>query len=913
VSDQHVGAMMVVGDGIGSVRAALDLAEAGVRVHLVAPHPLLSGRMPLGEGSSPANDCELCFLGPELTLIQRHPNVEIIAGSELVGLEGEAGAFTARIVSPTGMRELPVAAVILAPAHQPYDPTPRHELGYGVFPNVVTMAEFDRIIASPGPIAWLQCVGSRDRDHNYCSSVCCLEATKKAIMAMDSHPGVQHHIFMMDMRTFGKGYLDYYNRARAQYGVQYTRCRIANILRDRETGELLLTYETETGELRHDRFQLAVLSNGMEVSPQSRSLAATLGIALNEHGFCAAQPFAQVQTSRPGVFVAGPLTQPRDTHDTVTGASAAAAHALALLAPNRPAPLPLPAYPPERDVTGEPPRVGVIFWHSRTGIQGALDVRQLAAYAATLPDVAGVESDLNGWPRPEATLAERIRDGGYNRVVMAAGSPLIYEPRWYEIMRQAGLNPYLLEIVNLREQCAWPHAGDPDAAQAKARDLLRMAVARSRRLEALPPVVSLVDPAALVIGGGVAGLNAALSLAQQGYPVTLVEREAALGGLARNIHHDLDGKDIAAYLRQLIEQVESHPLITVLLGSTVEATGGAPGAFTTRVRTPGGGLTLAHGVTIVATGGQESRGPDYGLGQHPRIMTQLDLERLIEGGDPQAQGAREVVMIQCVGPGTEYCSRVCCSVAIKHARQLKALNPAMNIYILYRDVRAYGFREQYYTQARDEGILFLRYDDDNLPQVGLEDGLTVQVRDYVLGRAIRFRPDLLVLSEGMLPAGGAAELAALLHVPRNVHGFFVEAHPKLRPVDFAPEGLFLCGVAHSPKALEEVITQAQAAAGRAARLLAQQALALNPVVAVVDQAKCTGCLTCVRICPYDVPRIDPRAVGAGAILGAAEIEAARCKGCGLCAAECPAKAIQLQHYRDEQIIAQVEAAFAPAG
>ena len=911
MSDQQVGAVLVVGDGIGSVRAALDLAEAGIQVYLVAPHPILSGRMPQGNGSFPANDCELCFLGPELTLVQQHPRVEIIADSELVGLEGEAGAFSARIASPTGTRALPVGAVILAPAHQPYDPSPRHELGYGVFPNVVTMADFDRIIASPGPIAWLQCVGSRDREHNYCSSVCCLEATKKAIMAMDSHPGVEHHIFMMDMRTFGKGYLDYYNRARAQYGVQYTRCRIANILRDKASGELLFTYETESGELRHDRFQLAVLSNGMEVSEKSRALAATLGIALNEHGFCAAQPFAQVQTSRPGVYVAGPLSQPRDTHDTVTGASAAVAQVLALLSPARQLVAPAAAYPPERDVAGEPPRIGLFFWQSRAGIEGVVDVCQLAAYASALPGVAQVEHDLEGrWGLDQ--LPALIREGGFNRVIVATGTPLTYEPLWYEVMRQAGLSPYLLEIVNLREQCAWPHANEPAAAQAKARDLLRMAVARSQLLEALPPVTSAVNASALVIGGGVAGMNAALSLAQQGYPVTLVEREAALGGIARHIHRDLDGKDIAAYVRQLIRQVEGHPLITVLKQATVEASNGAPGDFTTRIQAPGGGLTLAHGVTIVATGGQESRGPDYGLGQSPRIMTQLDLEQLIESGDPQATSAKEVVMIQCVGPGTEYCSRVCCSVAIKHARQLKALNPQMNIYILYRDVRAYGFREQYYTLARDEGIIFLRYDDDNLPQVSLDGELTVQVRDYVLGRELRFHPDLLVLSEGMLPAEGAAELAALLHVPRNVQGFFVEAHPKLRPVDFAPEGLFLCGVAHSPKALEEVVTQAQAAAGRAARVLAQQALALNSVVAVVDQAKCTGCLTCVRICPYDVPRIDAQAVGAGAILGAAEIDPARCKGCGLCAGECPAKAIQLLHYRDEQIIAQVEAAFEPA-
>ena len=916
MSDNRTGAVLVIGDGIGSVQACLDLAHSGFVVYLVAPHPSLSGAMSPDTLSVPTNDCELCFLGPELIELQQHPNIRILAGSDLLSLEGAPGDFTARVqIGDNGAsrtEELAVGAVVLAPTPKPYDPTARPELGYGRFQNVVTTADFDRILASPGPIAWLQCVGSRDRTHNYCSAICCLEATKKAMMAKDSRPGTEHHIFMMDMRSFGKGYMDYYNRARQEYGISFTRCRIGSVTEDPQTGELVLRYETETGELHQERFKMVVLSIGMEAAESTQALAAKLGLDLNEHGFCWTPGFAQAETSQPGIFVAGPLSQPKDTHDTVTQASAAVAKAEGLLGQVRHTLTQAKAYPPERGVADEPPRLGVFFAQMRAGIAGILDVAGLAEYAAGLPQVIHVADDLQmAGSAFREHMRAKIQELGLNRVIVATGTPLTYDSLFQEVLREAGLNPYLLEVVNLREQVAWAHYRSPDMAMTKAKDLLRMAVARARLLTPLEPVVAPVAPGALIIGGGVAGMNAALSLAEQGYTATLVEREEALGGNLRNLHHDLDGKLMQPYLRDLVSRVEAHPSIQVLTSATVQDMEGTVGDFNSRIETPGGELTLRHGVVIVATGGQEYRGPDYGLGQHPDIITQLDLEELVAGEDPRLQEAQEVVMIQCVGPANEYCSRVCCSVAIKHARDIKRINPEASVYILYKDVRAYGFREQYYTQAREEGVIFMRYDDDNLPRVETAEGLALTLHEYLLDQDITFRPDFLVLSEGILPAQGAAQVAQMLHVPVNDDGFFVEAHPKLRPVDFAAAGIFCCGVAHNPKSVEESITQAQAAAAQAARVLSQSQLSLPPIVAVVDQEKCTGCLTCVRICPYDVPKIDPTAVGVGEIMGAAYIEPVGCKGCGLCVGECPAKAIHLQHYLDEQIMAQIEALCAP--
>ncbi len=861
-------------------------------------------------------------------------------------------------------QELEVGAVVLAPGYQLFDPERYSALGYGRYPNVVTSMQFERLLSASGPtgghvarpsdheepkrIAFLQCIGSRDREHDYCSAVCCMYATKEASLATEHVPGVECQVFMMDMRAFSKGFDAYFQRAQTQYGIQYVRSRVPAIAEDPATHNLRLVYETEDGQLHKDEFDLVVLSVGME--PASEELAQVAGIELNEWGFCRTEPFKPVETSRPGVYVCGSFAEPKDIPDSVTEASGAAAAALSVIGTERGTLVEEKVYPPEIPVaiTAEP-RIGVFICSCGSNIAGIVDVDAVVDYARTLPNVIHAENTIYTCSADSLKLIqERIAEHGLNRVIVSSCTPRTHEPIFRDTIREAGLNPYLFEMANIRDQCSWVHSSQPEAATQKARDLTRMAVGRSRWLMPLYTAPQALSHEALVIGGGVAGMTAALNLAEQGFGVYLVEREKELGGRLRQIYYTADGSDPQAYLRELVGKVQANPRIEVLTGYEVAKFSGFVGNFKTTVASvddPTQRL-IEHGVTIVATGGQEWRGAAYLLGQDPRVVTQGGFEQLLvdweTGESVNSEGRRfvdsetapridehtnlrvyeftslprSVVMIQCVGPWDEgddvpfYCSRVCCGVAIKNALRIKELDPDCNVYVLYKDVRTYGFSEALYTEAREKGVIFLRYDDEHKPDVhSVDDQLRVSVFEPILGRRLVLDPDLLVLSSAVVPAEGSQELAELLKFSCTLEGFFLEAHVKLRPVDFPAEGLFLCGVAHYPKFIDEAIAQAQAAAARAATILSKEALEVGGMVAVVDGEKCTGCLTCVRLCPYDVPRINPTKVGAGAILGVAEIEAAACQGCGTCAGECPAKAIQLQHYRDEQVLAKEEALF----
>ena len=842
-------------------------------------------------------------------------------------------------------QEINVGAVVLAPGYQLFDPERYSALGYGRYPNVVTSMQFERLLSASGPtlghiarpsdheeprrIAFLQCIGSRDREHDYCSAVCCMYATKEATLATEHVPGVECQVFMMDMRAFSKGFDAYFQRAQTQYGIRYVRSRVPAIAEDPVSHDLRLVYEAEDGQLHRDEFDLVVLSVGME--PASEELAQVAGIELDERGFCRTEPFKPVETSRPGVYVCGTFAEPKDIPDSVVEASGAAAAALSLIGAERGTLVEEKVYPPEIPVAiTDEPRIGVFICSCGSNIAGVVDVDAVVDYARTLPNVVHAENTIYTCSADSLKLIqERIAEHGLNRVIVSSCTPRTHEPIFRDTIREAGLNPYLFEMANIRDQCSWVHSSEPEAATQKARDLTRMAVGRSRWLTPLYTAPQALSHEALVIGGGVAGMTAALNLAEQGFGVYLVEREKELGGRLRQIYYTADGADPQAYLRELTGKVQADSRIEVLTGYEVSKFSGFVGNFKTTVKSANQRVSesasqqktserlIEHGVTIVATGGQEWRGTAYLLGQDPRVITQGDLERLLsKSANRQISKCSSVVMIQCVGPWDEgddvpfYCSRVCCGVAVKNALRIKELNPDCNVYVLYKDVRTYGFSEALYTEAREKGVIFLRYDDDNKPDVqSVDGGLQVSVFEPILNQRLAFTPDLLVLSSAVVPAEGSQGLAELLKFSCTLEGFFLEAHVKLRPVDFPAEGIFLCGAAHYPKFIDETIAQAQAAAARAATILSKEALEVGGMVAVVDEEKCTGCLTCVRICPYDVPRINPTKVGAGAILGVAEIEAAACQGCGTCAGECPAKAIQLQHYRDEQVLAKEEALF----
>ena len=841
------------------------------------------------------------------------------------------------------IQEIQVGAILLAPGFEAYDATNSAEYGWGRYPNVVTSMQFERLLSASGPshghvrrpsdgeapkrIAFLQCVGSRDQNHDYCSSVCCMYATKEAILAIEHEPDTEVTVFVMDMRAFSKGYEEYFQRAQERYGIRYVRCRVSALKENPETGGLQIRYASpqldpeaspRAGEIVEEEFDLVVLSVGMEMSESVREMGRRVGIDLDDYGFCRTAPFAPLQTSRAGVFALGPFTEPKDIPESVVEASGAAGLAGTLLAPARWTETIEESYIEERDISKEEPRVGVFVCHCGSNIGGFVDVPTLADYAASLPGVAHAEHNLYSCSQDAiAHITEVVLEQNLNRVVVASCSPLTHESLFQNAIRHAGLNRNLFEMANIRNHCSWVHPQDKEVATAKSRDLVRMAVAKAARLEPLYKTRVDVHKAALVIGGGAAGMNAALSLAHQGFPVHLVERESSLGGNLLHLRYSLQeatgegGRmwlDPRAYAHELIEQIVEEPLITVHLETELADTTGFLGNFSSVLKGPQGEFEVLHGASIVATGGVEYSGPDYGYGSDKRIVTQHEFEKLLGDSDELPQS---VVMIQCVGPAERYCSRICCTTALKNALMLKRNNPSAQITVIYRDIRTFGFKERIYEEARRAGVMFVPYDFDRKPGVQVsEAGLQVEVWEPMLGRNLQLSPDLLVLSMPVVPPEGSHELAARMKVPVDLDGFFLEAHVKLRPVDFASDGIFLAGLAHYPKFLGEAIAQAQAAAARAATILSRDTLEVGGVVAEVDASKCVGCLTCVRICPYNVPQMRADDIGVGEIAGAAYVEPAQCHGCGVCVAECPAKAIQLLHYRDLQMRAKIAAVVA---
>jgi heterodisulfide reductase subunit A-like polyferredoxin len=849
-----------------------------------------------------------------------------------------------------------VGAVILAPGYQIYNAELSQEYGLGRYPNVVTSLQFERLLSASGPtsgkvlrpsdgrparrIAFLQCVGSRDRSHDYCSAVCCMYAAKEAVMAREHDPEVEAHVFMMDMRAFSKGYEAYYQRARQQYGVAYTRCRISGLQEEPGTADLRLRYavngDLESGDrepavsdadrqapgagssITSEQFDLVVLSVGMEMSESVRDLGRRLGVELDEYGFCHTSMFQPVETSRPGIYAAGPFREPKDIPETVVEAGAAAARAAGRLAGSRHTLTRVAEYPPERDVSGEDERVGVFVCHCGTNIGGFIDVPGTSEYATHLPGVVHAEHNLYTCSQDSiAHITEQIRDLGLNRVVVASCTPRTHAPLFQDSLRAAGLNPALFEMANIRNQCSWCHSHDRQAATEKARALIRMAVARAGSLHPLHTTEVPVVPSALVLGGGVAGMTAAIELARGGFDVHLVERRAELGGHLRQLHTVSDGVDPAVLLERLVHDVETEPRIHLHVGHELTRTTGFVGSFVTTLTGPDGETTeVRHGAAVIAVGGEEYRGSEYGYGTDPRILTGLEMEgRLATWGSREAESGEpvpgDVAFILCVGPAERYCGRICCTSAIRQALEVKRKNPSARVSVIYRDIRTYGFKEQLYTEARRAGVLFIRYDPAAPPQVEAGDGaLAVRVLDRSIGETLTLRPDVLVLSTPIVPRPDARQVASRLKLPLDADGFFSEAHIKLRPVDFATDGYFLAGSAHYPKSIEETIIQAQAAAARAGRLLSRPSLTAGGAIASVDPAKCVGCLTCVRICPFDVPQVVGSTAGVGGVQGAAFIEPSLCRGCGVCVSECPARAIRLEHFDDDQILVKIDALMA---
>jgi heterodisulfide reductase subunit A2 len=827
--------------------------------------------------------------------------------------------------------EVKVGAIVLSPGFEPFDPKLRQDYGYGKFQNVVTSLDYERLLCATGPyegeirrvtdrkhphkVAWIHCVGSRQvvpGGKSYCSAVCCTYTQKQVILTKDHDAEAECTIFHNDIRSYGKDFERFYQRAEKLPGVRFIRSYVSIGKEIPGSKNVTIRYSTPDEGVKEEEFEMVVLSVGLNPPADFQSLAGKFGVELNAHGFCKTGSSNPMQTSRPGIYISGAFQGPVDIPESVVTASGAGSQCGELLSYRRGKLAKARVYPQERDVTQEKPKVGVYVCHCGANIGRVVDVPSTVEYALSLPNVAHAEESLFICSTDAAQrLATSIREKGLNRVVVAACTPRTHEPLFRDTLREAGINQYFYDMANIREHCSWVHSKEKEDATQKAQDIIRMAVARAAHLEALQEFDLPVNKNALVVGGGLAGMTSALSIVNQGHEVYLVEKDKDLGGMARRIHFTLDGMDVQAYLRDLIRKVYQNPLIHVYTGAVITEASGYVGNFVTKVRSEGRAIEIKHGATIIATGADEYKPTEYLYGQNERVMTQLELGEKIAAGDESVIHSQTLVMIQCVGCRQEdrnYCARICCGHSIKNALKLKELNPQLDIYILFRDMRPYGFREDYYREAAGKEVKFIRFEATNKPTVEAveENGrrvLRVTVSDPVLGTELGIDADAVALAAAVIPSASSKEVAGLFKVTLNPDGFFQEAHVKLRPVDFGAEGVYLCGTAHYPKHIPEAISQAYGAAGRALTLLSHDTVTASGSICIVNESECVSCGACITACTYGAIEFYDTPQGRKA-----RVTPVLCKGDGLCNTKCPTGAIVLKHYVDEAILDQIDAA-----
>jgi heterodisulfide reductase subunit A2 len=818
---------------------------------------------------------------------------------------------------------LKVGAIVIAQGGEAFDPSTHDTFGYGRYPDIVTSLEFERLLSASGPtgghlvrpsdhkepekIAWLQCVGSRDEHigaRGYCSAVCCTYAVKEAMLAKEHSKGkIDTAVFYIDIRTNGKDFERYYNRAKDEIGVRFIKSRVIGIPYDAGSSRYLLNYVDDKGRKTREPFDMVVLSVGLGVSSVAKELAGKLGVELNHYGYAATSSFSPVCSSVPGIYVCGTFQAPKDIPSSVIDSSAAAGVAGSSLAESRWTLTRTKDVVQEVDVRGESPRIGVFVCCCGTNIAGTVDVERVKAFAERLPYVTHAEVNLFSCSQDtQEKMAQVIREQNLNRVVVAACTPKTHEPLFQETLTGAGINKYLFEMANIRNQCSWVHKDEPEKATEKALDLVRMAVSKVALLQPLTEPILEIDQRALVIGGGVAGMSAAINLSDQGYKSYLLERTGKLGGNSLKVAETWRREDVQAFLREMISRVESDPSIDVHLNAEITGVEGFVGNFKTTVSEKEESVELEHGVTIIASGASELVSNEHLYGESPRVLTGLEFQQRMMENKDSLRAIHSAAFLQCVGsriPERPYCSKLCCTQSLLSAIKIKEVNPGATVYIVYRDMRPYGLREDLYREARGKGVIFIRYDehkDLNITDLGSSLGMTFT--DTVFNRAMSLRPDLLVLASAVVPDKDDS-LASFYKVTRNDDGFFAEAHVKLRPVDFATDGVFVCGLAHSPKPIDESITQAQAAAARAVTLLSSRTIPVAGTVAYVDQNLCSACGVCVSICPYSAPSFNEKT-------GKAQVEPALCKGCGLCVSSCRSGALNLRGFEMGQIMSMID-------
>lgn len=824
-------------------------------------------------------------------------------------------------------------SVVLSPGASVFDPSHLDYLGYAKHADVVTSLEYERLLSASGPtsgqlicpsdgrqpkkIAWIQCIGSRGLQKgsgSYCSNACCMFALKEAIVTKERFKqDIETTVFYMDMRTFGKDYEKYFNRAKDEFGIRFLRSRPHSILQAEGQNDLTLNFTVEDStDPLEEQFDMVVLSTGFATSEETRTLAKNIGVELNDQFFPVTDGFNPVVTSRPGIYAAGTFESPKDIPETMVQASAAAFMAgsdIEMVDVAEPEAKEAEEEILERDISLEEPKVGVFICDCGDNIGGVVEVDTLVEHAAGLAHVAVAKAEGHGCSRVSMeSIEQTIKDEELNRIVIGGCSPRTHQAKFEDLLARVGLNKYLVEIANIRDQATWVDAGNPEKTTAKAKELLQMAVASVVKAQPLADQTLPINKNVLVVGGGVTGMTAAVNLADQGYQVYLVERSDKLGGVAANLIKTLEGADVQSFIGDLIEKVNGHDNIQVFTRGIIVDHKGMPGMFTTGMQSGKQMFyrQIEHGITILATGALPNRPQQYLLGESKAVRTQLETQRYVADHPEKVKEWDNVVMIQCVGSRTKdnpNCSRICCQNALKNSLAIMEVNPDARVFVLYRDMRSYGFQEEYYRAAREKGVIFVRYSEDRPPKVSANgDQIDVSYYDTILSMEVTVTADNLSLSTGLIADQDSnEELAMIFKLPRTEDGYFLEDHIKLRPVDMPVPGFFVAGTAHAPKLIRESITQANAVAARAQTMLARDEISLGAATARVDGKLCAACLICVRECPFDVPFINAE--------GFSEIDPAKCHGCGMCVAECPAKAIQLMQFEDDRILAKVEQLF----
>jgi heterodisulfide reductase subunit A len=823
--------------------------------------------------------------------------------------------------------ELEVYAILVATGFDLFDPAVITQFGYGRYANVVTSLEFERLMCASGPtggrilrladggeprsIVFIQCVGSRSAKYRpYCSRVCCMYATKEAIITKEHDPAIGITILYNDLRAYGKGFYEYTERAKAEYEVKYVSAIPQAIEEDPLTKDLYISYENQlTQELEEQVADLVVLCPAIIPNEKSVELAKILGIELDAHGFFkAASPFEPIETGVPGIHLIGACSGPKDIPESVAEASGGALKVIhertGAIEPKK-----LDELAPEQEYEEAAPRIGVFVCRCGTNIGGFLNVPEVVEYVRTLPNVVYAQDTLYTCSEDsQVVIKNAIKEHDLNRVIVASCTPRTHEPLFRATCAAGGLNQYLFEMANIREQVSWVHMNEPDLATDKAKDLIRMAIERAKYLEPQENTRTEVTPAALVIGGGIGGMTAALDVAEKGFQVYLVEKQQELGGLLNHLHRLSQESRVAdQVIAPLVDRVKTQAKIQILTGSEIREVAGSLGDFQITIERQEERQTMGVGVIIVAIGAEELKPPGlYGYGENNSVQTLLEYEQRLKGGEIRATDT--IAMVLCAGArekeGITYCSAICCGNAISNAILTKETLPETEVHILYRDICVTGEDELLYRKARDLGVQFIKYSRDAKPTMVTSEGkIQLKVMNALLQQEVEIAADWLVLATPLVPPQDAEALSKFLKVPRSETGFFLEAHVKHRPLDFATDGIFLCGTCHSPKSASETIAQAHGAAARALIPLLNQVVEGDALIAEVDPEVCVGCEICALNCPY----------GAATLVEVEEnvfksiINPALCKGCGVCAAGCPVNAISLKNFEDVQINAMIKA------